>query len=199
MPKQQPSEPGGPNEGGGKTPFGPLLEPEEAKKRADQTVHTLRIKERDGLGPALFGAQPATPLLVQRLDECDEYYYIVPFHRQLAESDVTVETARVLIDAKTGKLLEIGGISEAGHRLPPYILPKSFLKEMDLKRIDVGPVRPCLRLETMGQHPVLVWKLCTESRSRTTPFYLLTVGDTRVYLRVDGKMFPALTSSGHGA
>ena len=46
----------------------------------------------------------------------------------------------------------------------------------------------------IGEHPVLVWKPCVQSRSPFLPFYQFTVGDSFVYYRVDGERFDALTT-----
>jgi hypothetical protein len=46
----------------------------------------------------------------------------------------------------------------------------------------------------VGEHPVLVWKPCLQSRSPFLPFYQLSVGDSFVYYRVDGERFSKLTT-----
>jgi hypothetical protein len=43
-------------------------------------------------------------------------------------------------------------------------------------------------------HPTLVWRSCRESRSMLRPFHLLTIGDTLVYVGVDGAAFPRLST-----
>ena len=66
---------------------------------------------------ALDGKDPDTPLLVQRLDRYDDYYYIVPFKRG------TAETARLTIDAASGRFMEASCIDQEGESLPPYHPP----------------------------------------------------------------------------
>lgn len=138
---------------------------------------------------ALSGALPSTQtaILVQRLDHPDDYYYIVAF-----ESGGRT-TARMAIGGRDAQLLRCNAISRAGSRLPPFVTPTGVLKSREGKPFGIGPARERLmRRAAVGVHPVLVWKPCAESRSPLLPFYLLTVGDTVSYLRVDGKLYTVL-------
>jgi hypothetical protein len=52
-------------------------------------------------------------------------------------------------------------------------------------RLVVRPEAHCL-------YPALVWRPCLESLSPFFPFHMLTVGDHRIYVRVDGRLFTTL-------
>ena len=52
--------------------------------------------------------------------------------------------------------------------------------------------------ETACVSPFLVWRPCRESWSPHLPFYQITVGDYRLYVRLDGEVFTRLTWEGKG-
>ena len=52
--------------------------------------------------------------------------------------------------------------------------------------------RLLVRKEAICIFPTLVWRPCRESLSPYWPFYMLTVGDARLYVRIDGAVFTAL-------
>ena len=138
---------------------------------------------------AFSEAKPQKPLLVQRLDQDDSYYYIVPF----AIEDVV--TARIILDAKTSKFIEAAGIEEPGSSLPRFVDPAAELANWHGKVVSLPSLRSrVIRPDTVGEHPVLVWRPCLESMSPFLPFYLRSVGDEFVYLRVDGERFARLTT-----
>ena len=47
-------------------------------------------------------------------------------------------------------------------------------------------------------YPLLVWKPCVESLSPYYPFHMIIVGDHRLYIRSDGKVFTELHDAGPG-
>ena len=49
-----------------------------------------------------------------------------------------------------------------------------------------------VRKEAFCLYPALVWRPCLESLSPFYPFHLVTVGDHRIYIRVDGRVFTKL-------
>lgn len=65
--------------------------------------------------------------------------------------------------------------------------------------IDLGRKgRLKIRKEAYLLYPTLVWRPCRESMSPYVPFFMVTVGDRRIYLRVDGQVFPTLHINDRG-
>lgn len=145
--------------------------------------------------PAFDGALPSPEgaVLVQRLDREDEYYYIVTFMKG------TRTTARMALVGRSGKLLRCNAVSRANRSLPKFVAPADVLKSREGKPYGIGPARERLvRMAAIGVAPVLSWKPCAESQSPLLPFYVLTVGDSVTYLRVDGKLNHVLTLAALG-
>jgi len=167
--------------------FYAMIPPPSAIEEAQRAAAAL-LQTSARWRPGLAAREPDTPLLVQRLDRYDDYYYIVPFKRGHAE------TARLVIDATTGKFTEASAIEKEGESLAPYKPPLSPLDACYGRPLDLPAVRNrVLRQGTIGKHAVLVWRPCKESSSPLLPFHLLTIGDRVVYVRVDGQIFDELT------
>lgn len=164
-----------------------MIPPASAREAAERAAAAL-LQSSARWRASLESKGADTPLLVQRLDRYDDYYYIVPFKRG------TAETARLTIDAASGRFMEASAIDQEGESLPPYHPPLSAFGERYGRPLDLRSVRNrVLREGTIGQHPVLVWRPCKQSTSPLLPFYLLSIGDRIVYWRVDGEMFDELT------
>ena len=140
------------------------------------------------LGQGFDGAEATRALLVQRIDEHDRYYYIVTF-----ESGGR-ETARVIVDARDGRAGEVSAITEKGLGLPRYITAEEGRNRwLSVSDRDSSSVRYRVRQDTIGAHPVPVWKPCRQSSSPFQPFWQYSVGDSFVYTRFDGSPFDGLT------
>ena len=74
------------------------------------------------------------------------------------------------------------------------------LKRIENERFELplwqGRVRA--RREAICIHPTFVWRPCLESLSPFYPIRMVTVGDHRLYIRVDGPVFTSLTLGVHG-
>ena len=164
-----------------------IIPPEQAIQRATEQLGALRTSR---LRAAVQAVEAKVALLVQRLDDPDLYYYIVTFQ------GAAKETARVVVDAFDGTFRQATGIEREGDSLAPYVPPTAALSRLQ-SEAEIAPdaLRFRVRAGTVGQHPVLVWKPCKQSTSPFLPFYQLSVGDSFVYYRVDGKEFDALTES----
>ncbi len=132
----------------------------------------------------------ASPTLVQQLDRDDEFYYVVTVTKKQGI------TARLAISGDATELLEIEGIQEDGTALPPYVDPIAILDAAARRRS--APNSAIFRPALIGRHPVLVWKSCQQSTTRFLPFWLVTIRDRLLYIRVDGTVFTKLTTTGHG-
>jgi hypothetical protein len=165
-------------------------------RAADEAVAELvnaGTDEADVWTPALAGATWEKSLLVRRLDRFDGYYFIVSYLKN------GIVSARFAVDAETTDIEEIGAIEKAGQYLPTFAEPSAVLARLAALTPDdtrLSGVRFQIRPEliTVPSTPALGWKNCLESRSQLLPFYIVTVGDQPVYVRVDGEVFPALNN-----
>lgn len=180
------------------TPSPRLITPGKAVQSARRIVNQLRTHPL--WAPALGSAQPAEDaLLVRRLDLADSYYYVVAC---ASEGRVT---ARVLIDALSAALVEIGAVSVTARSLRKWILPTEVVTVVLANtgaiyeaRVRTPDAPLIMRREAITVPSVLSWKPCDESRSRFLPFYAVALGDQIVYVRVDAKFFPSLNTNVSG-
>jgi hypothetical protein len=165
-----------------------LLPPDVAVERALAGLQEYGLYGRKDWGRALRGAEPARPILVQRLDCLDSYYWLVPLRKERG----TVVVASV--DGRWGDYLQAvlspkprGNLFRFG--------PEEALELVAGKRIELGEDRGRLfvRKQALCMYPYLVWRPCRESLSPYYPFYMFTVGDHRLYVRIDGMIFASLT------
>jgi hypothetical protein len=169
-----------------------LLDPGFAVEQALAGLRQYGLLERGIWRSSLDGTEPAEPVLVQRLDRVDSFYWIVPMSRR-----GEVVPAAVAVDARFGDYRQA------------IVLPEpqadAFALEDDTALLDrVGGQRfelpgrqgrlP-LRKEALHVYPTLVWRPCRESLSPFAPFKLITVGAHQLYVRLlDGQVFARLTT-----
>ena len=170
---------------------GPLIAPQAALAKAQEGVTAFRLVEDPDWARALqplAGAAAAEPVLVQRLDHPDSYYYLVP-----------QGGAVVAIDAHDGSYLQSSIHPEAPRLLSPANLTAlgqlPFRQQIHLPN-QAGLLQ--LRPEAATPHKCLVWKPCAESLSPVFPFQLVSQGEHQVYVRVDGAVFSELHTEGRG-
>jgi hypothetical protein len=139
-------------------------------------------------GRPLAGASAEAPLLVKRLDKTDNMTHLVAF------SVGDRVTARLRMHAYSGDYSEGIGIGKEGDKLPPYTTPAVAYRRMVTvltaaakKKKQKGP------LPTIAIEPFYGWKPCAQSFSSFLPFYVIHVGPDTRYVRVDGKVYEALT------
>jgi hypothetical protein len=166
-----------------------LLRPDAAVRSALAGLQRHGLPERKSWKAALDRAEPGTPVLVQRLDEIDSYYFIVPFERPRKGV-----TAAVAVDARFGNYRQAIALPPGGSSILSALDPKTVLNETVGKTFDLGgrSGRLTVRKEAFCLYPALVWRPCLESLSPFVPFHLLTVGAHRIYVRVDGRIFTTL-------
>ncbi len=161
---------------------GPVLGPPDVLRRANSEA--LRLATLERWAPAFVAASQEPPLLVRRLDK-DDFYYLVSFR----SGDGI--TARVRINAHTGKYAEAIGIDRRGDALAPYLTPER-IRDRIARKPPAGSARTGQRAPII--EPFLGWKPCAQSFSAFLPFYVVRVGVTVLYYRVDGKVFTQLTA-----
>jgi len=170
---------------------GPLISAEVAAQKAKEGVAFYKLAQNPSWQAAFElkgGAVASPPVLVQRLDHPDSYYYIVP-----------QGTAAVAVDAHTGEYLQASIHPEVTKTLSAANLSALTKQTQDLS-IPLPNQGGLLRLrpEIVTPHRTLVWKPCKESLSPFFPFQMLTQGNRQVYVRVDGPVFAALHDDGRG-
>ncbi|MFM0632786.1 C39 family peptidase [Paraburkholderia xenovorans] len=195
-PDPPPSRPGRPPEMMMKPLSGErIIDSALAVQQAEEGLKVYGLLNKESFRKAAQGASAGKPVLVQRLDRPDSFYYITPFSRP----DGTVPLL-VANDARTGIYLQ----SAAGHDMlqgMSLMLDTKAASGLIVGRKIELPERLgriMVRAEGMSQHPALVWKPCRESMSPLMPFHLFTVGEHRVYVRIDGAIFTSLHDNGCG-
>lgn len=172
-----------------------LIKPKDAINIAEKAFESYGLLKRKTWGEALRNTAPGEPLLVQRLDRNDSFYYIVPMHRSRGESTVAFAS----VDARFGEYRQAAMMSA---KSPAAILVEreEISGRIFKQRIELpekgGMIR--LRPEATCIHPTLVWKPCRESLSPFWPFYMYTFGPHQIYVRIDGKVFSKLTDTDRG-
>ena len=166
---------------------GELLPADALGELAFAGLREYGLLERKDWG-VLREAKPQPGVLVQRLDGLDRFYAVVPF-----DSD-NGTVAFAAVDGRWGDYMQA------------VLLPKPQSKRSWLtreqaaelvvgKRIDLGGYKGRLhvRKRALCIYPHLVWRPCLESLSPYYPFYMFTVGNETIYVRVDGALFTSLT------
>ena len=185
-----PAECPGKVEGRGKRlPGDVLMTAQAAIEHALAGVHHYGLEKREGFAEALEGARPGNPVLVQRLDRIDSYYYIVPFERR--QEGVV---AAVGVDARFGDYRQTIALPKGGTSILTGLDPNRILEMITGHRFRLEGLEGSImvRKEAFCLYPALVWRPCLESLSPFYPFHLVTVGNHRIYIRVDGRVFTKL-------
>lgn len=175
-----------------------LLTSKEAMSRALDGLKSFGLLERDSWKKSLANTSPRQPILVQRLDRLDSFYYIVPMTNKTGKATPVL----VSVDGRYGDYQQAISLSDRGADLLADLDfdSRSATKRVLGERIELG--------NTLGQlvfragaycvYPTLVWKPCRESLSPFYPFHMITVGDHRIYVRVDGQVFTELHDKDRG-
>ncbi|HET9225618.1 MAG TPA: hypothetical protein VFR31_03060 [Thermoanaerobaculia bacterium] len=171
-----------------------LLTPNEAQEAAEVEIRDYRLHQDRRIKERLANSRPAAPIPVLRLDRLNSYYYLVPWG-----TDEGVG-ASAQVDAWTGLLQ---GVRLHQDPVRKQVLSrKNVLSRIAGKRFEIKEKGRLGRLtlypETACISPFLVWRPCQESWSPHLPFYQVTVGNHRLYVRLDGEVFTHLTTVGKG-
>jgi len=166
-----------------------LLRPRMAIKNALAGVRRYGLPERKDWKRALEHAEPEKPMLVQRLDEIDSYYFIVPLRRRRKGI-----TGAIAVDARFGDYRQAIALPPGGSTILTALDSKTVLKQIVGRTLRMGDREGLLtvRREAYCLYPALVWRPCLESLSPFFPFHMVTIGNHRIYVRVDGKIFTSL-------
>lgn len=165
-----------------------LITPANAIARLKAGLESYGLVQRRRWRDALQGTKPGTPVLVRRLDRLDSYYYIVPLQRSAKRTAVLGR-----IDARYGTYRS--AVALPSERQTYTIIDQRTVLDLILdKRVELPSRkgRLLVRKEAICLYPTLVWQPCLESLSPYWPFYLVSVGNERIYIRIDGQVFTEL-------
>lgn len=167
-----------------------ILTPAKAVRYANAGLEIHKLQQRPGWRRALKNIVPSRPMLVQRLDRIDSYYYIVPFQRGKRS------TAAVAVDARFGDYHQTVALPKGETNLGSLNDKKAVIDKISGKRVRLegasGSIK--VRKESFSLYPTLVWRPCLESLSPFWPFHMITVGSQTIFVRVDGKVFSKLNT-----
>jgi hypothetical protein len=169
---------------------------EEAGNFAIRGIDKHGLRNDEVFAKALESAIPIDPVLVQRLDVPDTFYYLVP----MAKNDNREVTAFLNIDGLYGNLRG-AHVMDKPIKNKPFIDRKEIIKKLIGQPVDLGEKlgRVVIRDGTFCFYPIMVWRPCRESRSPYYPFYMITVGSRVIYVGYDGIIYSELHEMGHGA
>jgi len=172
-----------------------LLTRKAALERASRGLEEYGLLKRKGWNSVLKGTTPGDPVLVQRLDRADTYYYIVPY-----ETRQKTIAGAVSVDARFGDYRQAIALPEGGTgimRTPSTEVVRELILGRRVQFEEpLGRIR--IRKEAFCLYPTLVWKPCLESLSPFYPFHMFTIGSRRIYVRIDGQIFTALHDNVRG-
>lgn len=163
-----------------------IIHPDEVRVRVAKEVKAYGLDTKENIIESLADSTPGKPVLVQRLDMPDVYYYLVPFRKGRSV------TAMAMMHAGDGKL---GRFSAYPNPRKNYILSRSTMKKkITGKSIDLKGNKGKLifRKGSFKMSSKLVWKPCMESMSPLYPFHVATIGGKQVYIGCNGAIYPEL-------
>ncbi len=165
-----------------------LIEPREAIELAMAGVRQFGLLERKDWSSVFERTEPSPGHLVQRLDVADSFYCLVPF------VDERGVAAVVDVDGRFGNYRQAMALPEGERGLFPVPDTEQVLETTLGRRFDSDDRRISIlvREEAFSLYPMLVWRPCLESLTPFLPFHMITVGDERIFVRVDGTVFTQL-------
>jgi hypothetical protein len=170
-----------------------LITDEEAMKFADRGIKDHALLKDKIFSKAIKGAKTLKPVLVHRLDQPDTFYYLVPMIKN------NYVTSMLSVDGLYGNFR--GGHVFDKPVAEPFIDRKTVVKRIVNHPIEFGQNlgKVVIREGAYCFYPIMVWKPCYESRSPYYPFYMITVGGSKIFIGYDGSIYPELHDMGLGA
>jgi hypothetical protein len=167
-----------------------VIDPDTARREAEVAARELLELQPERWNPGFANKPARQPLLVRRLDRDNSYYYIVSFGPERRE------TARLIVDAHSAEFDEAIAVEREDGSLAPFIEPRRTLDPWWARLVELPALRDYrITRETVKVDDSLVWRPCDQSTTPFLPFYQVYVGDSLIYLRIDGEPFDRLTES----
>jgi len=157
----------------------PWIDKAAAVDAARRGIRDYALAKDPNVAITIQTGNPGTPLLVERLDEPVNAYYLVPW--MVAEEVVFV----VQVDASSGTM--IGATIFPKPIQSPFLTPEEAIHYAARKfpHYVFGNAR-------------LVWRPCRESTSLVRPFYQIPFTEGVLYVDMDGSILLELTPLGLG-
>ncbi|MFT3910638.1 MAG: hypothetical protein QM737_14525 [Ferruginibacter sp.] len=173
-----------------------IIDKKEIERLAFDGIKLYGLTRKKWWKKALSESKAGEPVLVQRLDRANSYYYIIPFNDTEANSNALMSIDARYGDYKQGVILPKPAphLSSAYNRkevVKKVVNTKIMHDDDKLGRMVIHPEAYCL-------YPTLVWKPCRESLSPFWPFHMFTIGSRHVYVRIDGAIFTQLHDDAKG-
>lgn len=171
-----------------------ILDRSEILENLGRLLDELCILRLDPWRKSLGDANPTDPILVERLDRPESFYWMVPMGSEGETS------AAVSIDARSGAYRQAARLPESDLDFRALLDEGEVRKQVVGQRFELPGLegRLLVRDEAVCVYPHFVWRPCLESLSPFYPFRMVTVGGRRLYIRVDGEVFTSLTVGMHG-
>lgn len=164
-----------------------LVTPAEAARLADEGIRAYGLYKRKEWSKALNDSRPSPGRLVHRLDQDDKFYSLVSYRSARGTTVVASVDARAGVYQRAGLLFK-------PREDPIRVSAEEAMRIIAGQRIKLPDGSGLLvRKGALAMYPHLVWRPCRESLSPFSPFYMFTVGNRRLYVRVDGAVFSSLT------
>jgi hypothetical protein len=165
-----------------------IIDEISAGKYAVWTLQTRSFYNPKMLSMMMTKPSPGKPLLVKYLGR-DDFYYLVPIKENnkiysvmsISATKEKYREASFAMDRKKPMKFNIFGTAQIKKLLTKT---KKFGGSEQFKKINITKS--------------LVWKPCSQSLSPYMPFYEVKIKNRKVYIRLDGKVFPKLTQGALG-
>ena len=172
-----------------------LVTRKKALRKAIKSLDQLNLAKDKQWRRCLTSVEPQPPVLVQRLDRSDEYYYIVPLARKRRLS------AAAMVDARFGELQQVVGLPEPEEGFLRFQDTREVVAAVSGREYELADYAGTVlvRPESLTVPRTWFWKPCLESLSPLWPFRLIVCGGRTLYMRIDGQVFTKLHTDPPGA
>ena len=173
-----------------------IIDKETAAKYAEESMKDYQLPNQYFLKNILRGVKPGNPILVQRYDRNNDFYYLVPMQNQKGNI-----YSFVSVDGRFGNYRESAFAKDLENPLVFEQLNREDILKILGTRLHLDQKGNGLIIypEALVISPVMIWMPCLESLSPYLPFYLIIIGNNRVFVRIDGQVFTELTTNARGA
>lgn len=173
-----------------------IIPPKTAVKMAMKALKDRGFLKLEFLKETLKAVKPGKPVLVQLLDNPNEYYFIVP----LMGTSGRVHSL-ISIDGLNPTFKQASFATDPKNPINFKLLSNAEIFKLLGKQVNLKKHKMVLNInpEGVGIYPCLVWKPCLESLSPYLPFHMIIIGDYRIYIRIDERIFFELTTNIGGA